>query len=261
MPLYVQDFLTDEKLNECSAAATGVYIKILCLMHKSPMYGTISLGQKHKQTVDQIKNFASKFAGLFGFSIEVVEDALRELIREDVVQLDGETLRQKRMFRDGEISLIRSETGSLGGKRTRELFSFGRANDEAKSLSNTDIDNEDEIHVLLNKEFEVFWSLYDKKVGNKPKLLVKWGKLTKEERRAALEYVPKYKEAQPDKQFRKNPETFINNKSWLDEIISSNGTQQTTTKGGGNKFARGANQVLGKLKDDLRQRGDGGGAG
>ena len=35
LPLYVQDFLTDEKLAECSAMATGVYIRLMCIMHKS----------------------------------------------------------------------------------------------------------------------------------------------------------------------------------------------------------------------------------
>ncbi len=39
LPLFVQDYLTDEKLNECSAQSQGVYIKIMCLMHKSETYG------------------------------------------------------------------------------------------------------------------------------------------------------------------------------------------------------------------------------
>ena len=38
IPLYVQDFMTDERLNECSAAANGVYIRLMCLMHKSEEY-------------------------------------------------------------------------------------------------------------------------------------------------------------------------------------------------------------------------------
>jgi len=35
-----------------------------------------------------------------------------------------------------------------------------------------------------------------------------------------MEYVVKYKLSQPDKQYRKNAETFLNNKGWLDEIIT-----------------------------------------
>ena len=57
------------------------------------------------------------------------------------------------------------------------------------------------------------------KVGDKQKLKSKWNKLSDRERDQIMEYLPLYKEAVPDKQFRKNPETFLNNKSWLDEIV------------------------------------------
>ena len=60
LPLYVQDFLTDEKLIECSASATGVYIRVMCIMHKSDPYGMILLKQKDKQTSSTIQNFALK---------------------------------------------------------------------------------------------------------------------------------------------------------------------------------------------------------
>lgn len=90
--------------------------------------------------------------------------------------------------------------------------------------------NED---IILDKEvnidFEFFWNDYDKKVGDKKKLIKKWNNLTDLEREQIMEYIPLYKEAVPDKQFRKNPETFFNNKSWLDEIvkrsITANGKQ------------------------------------
>lgn len=74
----------------------------------------------------------------------------------------------------------------------------------------------------LNIPFENFWDLYDKKVGDKSKLQKKWEKLHDSERLAIMEYVPKYKKSQPDKKYRKNPETFLNNKSWNDEIINKN---------------------------------------
>jgi hypothetical protein len=58
IPLYIQDFLTDEKLIECSAQATGVYVRLMCIMHKSEDYGKILLRQKDKQKPKQIENFA-----------------------------------------------------------------------------------------------------------------------------------------------------------------------------------------------------------
>jgi hypothetical protein len=67
--------------------------------------------------------------------------------------------------------------------------------------------------------FDDFWDLYDKKVGNKDKLRGKYEKLSLQDRELIFLHVPKYKSANPDKQYRKNPETYLNNKSWLDEII------------------------------------------
>ena len=71
----------------------------------------------------------------------------------------------------------------------------------------------------INIDFDFFWNDYDKKVGDKQKLKNKWNKLSDKDRNDIMEYLPLYIEAVPDKQFRKNPETFLNNKSWLDEIV------------------------------------------
>lgn len=78
----------------------------------------------------------------------------------------------------------------------------------------------------LNKEqcvkipFDKFWNLYDKKVGKKDKVQKKWDSLSLETQNKIIDHIPKYKISQPDKQYRKNPETFLNNESWNDEIIT-----------------------------------------
>ncbi|WP_410210202.1 hypothetical protein [Aquirhabdus sp.] len=70
----------------------------------------------------------------------------------------------------------------------------------------------------LNIPFETFWDLYDKKV--QPKACArKWQRLTDAEREQIMQHVQQYKLAQPDKAFRKNPETYLNQKAWLDEIV------------------------------------------
>jgi len=68
--------------------------------------------------------------------------------------------------------------------------------------------------------FDEFWDLYDKKVGDKTKIFNKWILLSNEEINLIINYIPKYKLSQPNKKYRKDPSTFLNNKSWLDEIIS-----------------------------------------
>lgn len=73
--------------------------------------------------------------------------------------------------------------------------------------------------------FGTFWDAYDKKVERK-KTEALWNRLSKHDREAALAYLPAYKAAQPDKRFRKNPATFLRNRSWEDEIIDQ--TTHTT---------------------------------
>jgi len=95
------------------------------------------------------------------------------------------------------------------------------------------------IEILDAYDFEILWELYDKKIGNKEKLKKKWDKLSQTEKEDVFIYIPEYKKSQPDKKYRKNLETFLNNKSWNDEIIKNQ--QQADDK---------FNEVLRKLKDE-----------
>jgi hypothetical protein len=79
------------------------------------------------------------------------------------------------------------------------------------------------IDKIVNITFDAFWNHYDKKVGMPKKCKLKWDALTDFERTKAMEHISSYKTAQPDKQFRKNPETYLNNKSFNDEIIPNGG--------------------------------------
>ena len=69
--------------------------------------------------------------------------------------------------------------------------------------------------------FELAWNLYDKKVGCKAKLEKKWNSMSQKDRKAAIEYIPLYVISQPNKQYRKNFQTFLNQRGWEDEIIGT----------------------------------------
>lgn len=160
-PLYVQDFMTDEKLNECSAKANGIYIRLMCIMHKSEEYGTILLKQKYKQNESksenlleqknkQVSEFASQLSKNMPFSVQEIAEGLTELLEEKVVHIEGDKLIQKRMQKDGIISDKRSSAGSKGGKKSSErkqnenfAADFAQAKPEAKTKQNTE--NEIEI--------------------------------------------------------------------------------------------------------------------
>ncbi len=67
--------------------------------------------------------------------------------------------------------------------------------------------------------FEKFWVLYDRKV-NKTKTKKKWMNLSNDDRAAIFKSLPDYIKSTPDKTFRKHPMTYLNNRSWEDEIVT-----------------------------------------
>lgn len=78
-----------------------------------------------------------------------------------------------------------------------------------------------------DEEFERFWDLYDKK-QDKKKCEAKFKKLSKEDKAKIFETLPAYVEStKDDKQFRKNPLTYLTGECWLNEIINRNGTRQS----------------------------------
>lgn len=153
LPLYIKDYLTDEKLSMCSWSTQGVYIKLLCLLHKSDPYGTILLKQNDKQDTDFALSFAIKIAKLLPIEIDTLSAALEELIREGCLIIQEDKLFQKRMVRDNEISIERSKSGRKGGKKTQQ---FAKAKRQAKVEANTAYANANEIGIKNNiKEREI----------------------------------------------------------------------------------------------------------
>ena len=168
LALYVQDFMTDAELAQCSASANGVYIRIMCLLTKTPEYGRLLLKQKYKQKskqkpsktsskpqaaskllLDTCLDFASQLEKHLPYDWLTIKHGVYELVSEGVLQIDGDYLIQKRMVKDAKISTQRALAGSKGGlsrvkneKETDDTFAstFAQANNQAKLKQNTDID-------------------------------------------------------------------------------------------------------------------------
>jgi hypothetical protein len=107
--------MTDEKLIFCSAATTGVYIRLMCLMHKSGEYGKILLKQKFEKTSSNLKNLASQLAVQLPYDYQTILFALEELVATKVLQEEPCAISQRRMVRDNEISEKRALAGKKGG--------------------------------------------------------------------------------------------------------------------------------------------------
>ena len=66
-------------------------------------------------------------------------------------------------------------------------------------------------------EFDIFWNLYDKKIGDKNGCIKKWGKLAEKTQLKIIEILPEWKNQFQDKQFQPYPATFLNQERWNDE--------------------------------------------
>jgi hypothetical protein len=64
--------------------------------------------------------------------------------------------------------------------------------------------------------FEKFWEVYNKKVGTKDSK-TKFIKLSMKEIDKIFETLPFYLKSTPDIKFRKNPTTYLNQRTWEDE--------------------------------------------
>lgn len=106
--------------------------------------------------------------------------------------------------------------------------------------------------IILDKDdeytFDNIWNLYDKKVGCKEKLRKKWNSMSKADRKAATEYVPLYVMATEDKKYRKNFQTFLNQRAWEDEIIGGTPPPVST-----NESASQISQLIAKTKVEQEQ--------
>ena len=184
---YTSDFLSGTFTMDNEQV--GKYIRLLCLQHQK---GKLS----EKDMLSICKAYDVEIWDKFK-----VEDGLYYNER-----MFNETIRRQK-FSESR----RNNAKSPKKESTSEAY--------AKHMETETENRTITINENINIDFEWFWNEYDKKVGDKQKLKKKWNKLTDEERQNAMNYIDLYKQSVPDKQFRKNPETFINNKSWNDEII------------------------------------------
>lgn len=165
-PLYVQDYLTDEKLNLCSWQTQGIYIKILCILHKQKEYGCILFKQNDKQNEITCLDFASILIRNLPCQLNEMVSALNELIDNEVLVIDGNKLMQKRMYKDGKTSEARSQAGKKGGGNPNLFKQNPKQKD--KQITEDEIEDEniieikDSIKVLCNGKFEKVLESFEK---------------------------------------------------------------------------------------------------
>ena len=89
--------------------------------------------------------------------------------------------------------------------------------DNVQSQPIAEIAVNDNVNVIDIYSFDEFWSTYDKSV-DKQKCKTKFEKLSDKVKLKIKEVLPLYVKSTPEKQFRKNPQTWLNGECWNDEV-------------------------------------------
>lgn len=121
-------------------------------------------------------------------------------------------LRKYKLFNESENNAVKGLISPLEGCKDMDIVIV-----KDKDIKEEEYEEKQKAEI----PFSEFWDMYDKKRGDKVKLERKWNDLSKKDRASIMEYIPLYKESQPNKVYRKDPSTFLANKSWNDELISS----------------------------------------
>lgn len=211
--LYTGDFL-----NGCSGLTMeerGQYITLLCIQHQighlSEKTIRLSVGSV---SVDVLNKFSIDEEGLY------YHKRMDEEIEKRVKYLDS-----------------RKVNGSKGGRPKKPYGKPKQNHSEDDNIIEDCIGFNkggvgEKVEIITILSFDEFWDLYDKKVGDKTKLRKKYDSIKETDRELIKNHIPLYRMSQPDKQYRKDPQTYLNNKSWNDEIIIKNGENRGYYKEG-----------------------------
>lgn len=182
---------------------------------------------------------ARDIAETFGEDTILIEEILHFIIYEQgLLSIDEDTGRlvclkllthlDNTLSNNPQIKQILSKFGQL--KETSS--NFKKLNTDKIRLEENRIDKNNNTISSEKSDcdsFDRFWDMYDKKTS-KPKCQSKWKRLKQSEKDAIFEHLPKYIEATPDKQYRKMPITYLNNRTWEDEYLPSTNTPTNHTK-------------------------------
>jgi uncharacterized protein YdaU (DUF1376 family) len=197
---YTSDFLsgTFTMTNE----QVGMYIRLLCLQH-----------QKGKLTEKDMLSICR------AYDIDIWSKFKNEDGAFYNERMYNETIRRQK-FSESRRNNAKSPKNESTSKAYAKHMETETEN-ETITINRTKAKIE-----ILDPKFEEWWLWYDYKVS-KDKAKKSWNKLNEQEKDLALQSVQAYVISTPDKSFRKHPTTYLNQKSFNDEIITRNTTSQS----------------------------------
>lgn len=164
---------------------------------------------------DTVRTATDLFVQL-GMMQRLDDGALFILETEKMVGCETEYARKKREYREKKSSIL-LDIPKTKKDNVRQEIEIEK--EIEKDINNTTSSKDDEVC------FEDFWNIYDKKRGKKKSLSYwKKKKFTLEKAKEVIEIVKKYV-SNTDKQYRKDPERYIRDNCWEDEVIIKKNTQ------------------------------------
>lgn len=155
---------------------------------------------------------------------------------------------KNRMLRLDEIKQKRKIAGAKGGKSKASAKQV-LSNSKASKVKHSKEDNskeeqskKEDSKILCDTDIEIwptfqdFWNGYNKKAGSKEKCKKKFDSLSQEIKEQIMNHIFEYVKATPDKTFRANPETYLNQKRWENEIIKNGRSEKTSDSKARNEF-------------------------
>ena len=194
---YTSDFLsgTFTMTNE----QVGKYIRLLCLQH-----------QKGKLNEKDMLSICS------AYDVDIwdkfkIEDGV--FINE---RMHNEAVRRQKFSESRRNNAKSPKNDSTSKAYAKHMETETETINETITINKT----KTKIHDF---KFEEWWLMYDYKIS-KDKAKKSWDKLNEQEKDLALHMVLEYVNSTPEKAYRKHPTTYLNNKSFNDEIIIGNNT-------------------------------------
>tara|TARA_R100000152_G_scaffold18399_1_gene10190 strand:+ start:5597 stop:6397 length:801 start_codon:yes stop_codon:yes gene_type:complete len=112
---------------------------------------------------------------------------------------------------------------------------------QTQSKRNTIKENKNKVKKTpkeLNYMFIEFWTLYDKRVGDKSKVHKKWESLTNSDREKIMKTLPDFLKTIKDKQYQPYPMTYLNNKRWEDDLTIKKTSEEKLLESQENQIKR-----------------------
>lgn len=258
MKFYPSDWQSDPMLRCCSIAARGLWVEMMCLMHKAEPYGSL--------LVNGARIDKRKLAVLVGISEKECSALLMELEGNGVFSRDDDgTLYSRRMRRD----FAKAEQDKVNGKRGGNPTVKGGVNPPVNPTDNPTVNGGVKAQKLearsqipeperkktrasaladpwCESDWENFWDRYPNRVG-KADARKAFERMTS--KAAPDEIFPalqRYANKTDDRPFC-NPSTWLNQERWLDQPAETNGKRNQHTSSerrvAGSDFFAGINSL------------------